>query len=221
MISDRIPEEEVVENIEAIKQFDVLSKKYLFKFGYNEIVEYLKQNLHHAGRILDLGTGSASLLIEVCKAFPNCHVTGVDLSDQMLEVARIKVNKELISPANANFIKADIKALPYEDNYFDAVISYASVHHWKGIPTDYLRESMRVLKPGGILAIFDLKREEKNLKYAKLIPAKIMRTLFVSSVKASYTLAEIRKMLAVDEVFKGITVIENAMSLGIIGQKIN
>lgn len=97
-------------------------------------------------RVLDLATGSGDLARAIERACPAAEVTGADFSPQMLEVAR--------SLGSRRLVQADALALPFVEAEFDAVtvaFGLRNMASWDGA----LRETHRVLRPGGKLLVLD------------------------------------------------------------------
>jgi ubiquinone/menaquinone biosynthesis C-methylase UbiE len=90
-------------------------------------------------RALDLGTGTGAAAFEVARRFPEAHVTGVDLSQEMLAQARSQTPAELTE--RVEFRSGDAARLPFEDRGFD-LVTLANM-----IP--FFDELERVLAPGG------------------------------------------------------------------------
>ena len=102
-------------------------------------------------RVLDIccGTGSTTQLI--AQSVGRGRVTGVDLSPDMLAVARKKV-----TDPNVSFERASVDKLPFEDTSFDHVICSYGLHEIpQGLRTAALAEAGRVLKPGGRFLTLD------------------------------------------------------------------
>jgi ubiquinone/menaquinone biosynthesis C-methylase UbiE len=90
-------------------------------------------------RVLDLGTGSGLAAFVVARRFPEAEITGADVSEQMIEVARQNTPAELAG--RVRFDRADASQLPYPDGSFD-LVTLANM-----IP--FFDELARVTAPGG------------------------------------------------------------------------
>ncbi|MFX1552266.1 MAG: class I SAM-dependent methyltransferase [Promethearchaeota archaeon] len=123
---------------------DYYNYRDINKFN-NELKEFVSL-LPHNAHVLDVGCGAgiptAKFLIE-----RGIKVTGIDLSDKMLNLARENVTK-------ARFIKMDINNLDFKENTFDGIISvYTLFHVPKKNHFEIFQEFFRILKPAGILMI--------------------------------------------------------------------
>jgi len=111
----------------------------------NDVIEKMG-----GGTIPDLGSGTGYLSIEIAKRAPAIQVYGIDLSRQMIRIAR----RHARGVENAQFQFGNAADLPFEDNSIDFVISTGSLHHWK-IPAKVFNECYRVLKTGREAWIYD------------------------------------------------------------------
>ncbi len=98
------------------------------------------------GNVLDVACGTGDMVVELLKH--GCTVTGVDLSEEMMAIARQK------APA-ATFMLADAEHLPFPDEAFDAVTCAFGVRNFVHLEQG-LSEMLRVLKPGGTMVILEL-----------------------------------------------------------------
>lgn len=105
-------------------------------------------------KILDVATGTGDLAIAMAKAIPGARITGIDLSEGMLAVGRGKVNHESLAD-RVEFMQADCLALPMPDNTYDCVTVAYGVRNFERLAEGY-REMLRVLRPGGMLAVLEL-----------------------------------------------------------------
>ncbi len=103
-------------------------------------------------KVLDVSSGRGTQAIYYAKKF-GAHVTGIDISPDMIKTATL-VAKENGLSEQVNFIEGDSQNLPFEENTFAVVINECAV----GIPDDsqkVLNEMVRVVKPGGAIAIHE------------------------------------------------------------------
>jgi ubiquinone/menaquinone biosynthesis C-methylase UbiE len=105
------------------------------------------------GRVLDVGTGRGLLPLKIAEKIPQLQVYGMDSSQKAINAAR-KNALEMGIANRPKFDIGDVSSLSFEDNYFDAVVSTFSLHHWPE-PVRGLNEIFRVLKPGGEALIYD------------------------------------------------------------------
>ena len=104
-------------------------------------------------RVLDLGCGTATLTILMKEAYPGALVTGLDGSEQILELARAKVEE---AGVELSLVHALSYGSPFGDGHFDRVVSSFFFHHLeKEDKRRTCTEVLRVLKPGGELHVAD------------------------------------------------------------------
>ncbi|WP_299447936.1 class I SAM-dependent methyltransferase [uncultured Phycicoccus sp.] len=97
--------------------------------------------------VLDLATGPGTTALAAARR--GCRVTGVDISEVLLERARARAAAEGLQ---VTFAHEDAENLPYDAGTFDAVMSTFGIGFTPS-PEDVAREAMRVLRPGGRLAL--------------------------------------------------------------------
>jgi ubiquinone/menaquinone biosynthesis C-methylase UbiE len=94
-------------------------------------------------RILDLGTGTGAAALALARRFPDAHVEGVDISDEMIKAAREKVTEDLAG--RVRFSVADAAALPFDPASFDLVTQVS-------VPV-FFDQVARLLRPGGHVVV--------------------------------------------------------------------
>src|ERR1041385_6577988 len=116
----------------------------------------LLQLQSHFNLVLDVGTGTAQIPIELCKRQLQVNVIAIDMAAHMLDLGRRNLERDNLA-ARLQLQLCDAKKMPFATATFDAVISNSIVHH---IPEPFavFAEMTRVVKPGGLLFVRDLLR---------------------------------------------------------------
>lgn len=139
----------------SIKEFTEAAKVYesghagiyeMCKDDYPQMLEELA--LEPFEGVLDVGCGTGAVLELLHGEYPGKHLTGLDLTPGMIDVARAK------RLDNVSFVVGDAEALPFGPQSFDAVLCSNSFHHYPH-PERFFAEAARVLRPGGRLVLRD------------------------------------------------------------------
>jgi len=150
--------------------------------------------------ILDLGTGTALIPIEICRRNAGLRIMAADMAVSMLELARYNLERAGMT-ACIQLAHVDAKKLPYSARMFDAVISNSIVHHIPE-PELMIREAIRVTKPGGALFFRDLLRPDSKQKLDGLVrlyagdESAHARQMFADSLHAALSLQEIQAIVS-------------------------
>jgi len=116
-------------------------------YHYDQVRPLLPEG-HLQGRVLEAGCGDGSDTLRIVQ-FARGSVVAVDLSPDAVWQTR----RRTAGFSNVRVAQADLEALPFGENLFDCVYSYGVLHHIPQ-PEKGFRELVRVLKPGGLLAIY-------------------------------------------------------------------
>ena len=139
--------------------------------------------------VLDLGSGGGiDVLLSARRVGPTGKAYGLDMTDEMLELAR--ENQRKAGVTNVEFLKGEIENIPLPDNSVDVLISNCVIN----LSADkgrVLREAFRVLKPGGRFAVSDIVRRRP-------IDAAIARSveLWAGCIAGALEESEYRDLLA-------------------------
>jgi ubiquinone/menaquinone biosynthesis C-methylase UbiE len=150
--------------------------------------------------ILDIGTGTAQIPVELCQRAPTAQVVAIDMAREMLKVAEANISRAGLEERLRLEI-CDAKELPYRDHSFAAVISNSIVHHIPE-PERVLVEMLRVVRPGGTAFVRDLVRPADEAAVLRLVETYAgtasvhQQQMFGDSLRAALTLAEVRQMAA-------------------------
>ena len=108
-------------------------------------------DLHDEQSCLDLCCGTGDIAREVLRQYPSSKVTGLDFSEEMLNIAESKNTSEIA----VKYVPGDAMNIPFQDAVFDAVTIGYGMRNVQDI-SQFLREILRVLKPEGVLVSPDV-----------------------------------------------------------------
>jgi demethylmenaquinone methyltransferase/2-methoxy-6-polyprenyl-1,4-benzoquinol methylase len=189
-------EEQSGKKEQVARMFDNISYRYDFlnhflSLGIDKV--WRRQAVHllkpfHPKFILDVATGTGDFALQALSLNPD-KVTGVDISNGMLEMGRKKIQK-LGLTAKVELTYGDSESLPFGNDTFDAVTVAFGVRNFENLEKG-LREIFRVMRPGACAVILEFSRPGKfpfkqlyNF-YFKVVLPKIGRV--ISNDKAAYT----------------------------------
>jgi len=163
--------------------------------GWNNVDSFIKTGITR-GEVLEIGPGPGYVGLEWLARCPDSKLTGCEISPEMIKMAQ-KNAADYGLASKAVYVEGNGMRMPFPDAAFDAVISNGSLHEWED-PLEVFNEIHRVLRPGGLFCITDMRRDVspliKWMIYSSTKPKEI-RPGFLSSLNAAYTVAEISALL--------------------------
>ena len=153
------------------RMFNTISDKY---DKFNDIMSWgmarvwRKQSLltlkqFNPKQILDIAAGTADMCIKSYEYLSPDTVTGVDISEQMLDMGRVKVAKAQLSDKITLQVQ-DVSAMTFADASFDAATIAFGIRNFEKL-NESLQQINRVLRPGGHLLILEMNEPEKGLLF--------------------------------------------------------
>lgn len=149
---------------QVAQMFDSIAFRYDFLNRFLSVgidVQWRKKAIRqlaaiHPQQVLDVATGTGDVAIMTCRMLQPKAVTGIDISEGMLEFGRKKVEK--LGLQNQVFLqKGDSENIPFPDNSFDAITVAFGVRNFENLEKG-MKEMYRVLKPGGKLVVLEFSR---------------------------------------------------------------
>ena len=182
---------------QVAEMFDNISGKYDFlnhflSFGIDhywrrKTISILKNESPQL--ILDVATGTGDLAFSAHKRLKPKKIIGLDISKGMLEVGRVKIKRKNLVDS-LDFIYGDSENIPFEDNYFDAVMVSFGVRNFEDLNAG-LKEIHRVLKPSGRLLVLEFSKPKKfPVKQSYYLYSNFILPFFgklISKDKSAYT----------------------------------
>lgn len=153
--------------------------------------------------VLDLGCGGGlDVFLAADKVGPTGKAIGVDMTDEMLELSR----RNAAGRTNVEFYKGTIDRLPLPDASVDCVISNCVINLAPDKPAVF-REIVRVLKPGGRMAVSDMALKQP-------LPPEIGNDLmaYVGCVAGAIQINEYRSWLS-DAGFEAVQIVDSGVDL--------
>jgi len=153
------------------RMFNLISNKYdqfndIMTWGlarYWRKISLLSLLSYQPKKILDIAAGTGDMCIKSFKFLHPEHVTGVDISEKMLEMGRVKVEKVKLSDKISLEVQ-DVSALTFADESFDAVTIAFGIRNFEKLP-ESLQQIFRVLRKNGHLLILEMNEPEKGLLF--------------------------------------------------------
>jgi ubiquinone/menaquinone biosynthesis C-methylase UbiE len=202
----RILEPEVMDTPEEARDYDAMDHAAVNRAFVTDFLTYratlgpLADRDKPIGHLLDVGTGTAQIPIELSNRGLFCQVTAIDLAEEMLRVARENLRRHGLEN-RIRLERWDAKHMPCAAGTFDGVISNSIIHHIPE-PGSVFAEMVRVVRPEGVVFVRDLLRPTDEATLAKLVHLHTVganahqKKMFAESLHAALSLAEVRLLVA-------------------------
>lgn len=197
--------------------YDQMQRRFRDK-GWIETKAIIKSGITK-GAALEVGSGPGYLGLEWLKQTNGTKLTGLDISADMIAVARRNAG-EYGLVGRTEYIEGSGAAIPFGDSRYDAVFSNGSLHEWSDVQQT-LAEMWRVLKPSGRLFLSDLRRDMlAPVKWFLWIVTKPkeIRPGLITSINAAYTPTEVEAFLT-ESKFDSFEVSHNMMGLQVVASR--
>lgn len=149
--------------------------------------------------ILDIGTGTARIPIEFCGRWPTGTVVAIDLSAEMLRIARDNVDRAGFG-GRIELVRVGVRAMPWPTGAFPAIVANSLIHHIPE-PATAFAEILRLAAANATIFVRDLLRPNSTAAVEALVDlhardeSELARKLFRESLRASLTLDEVRSFV--------------------------
>ena len=198
---NRVLEPEVMSDLQEAIEYNDMNFTQVNRSFVSDFLAFATQDAHPLGQdILDLGTGTARIPVELCLQAPAVRVMASDASTEMLELARYNIELHHMLD-RIQLHRGDAKKLVFGREFFDAVISNSLVHHLPESQS-FFAEVLRVLRPSGVLFVRDLFRPDTAEEVERLVALHAgqenerSQQLFRQSLEAALTVEEVVRIVS-------------------------
>ena len=152
------------------------------KEGYEATLEQTRSHLNKDDKVLEIGCGTGTTALKLSQDVN--HITAIDFSTQMIEIARGKAKEQQVR--NIDFIQSDLDTDQFSNNSFDAILAFNLIHLLEN-PEQEIEQLSKLLKSGGIfISKTAFLGETFNLYPALIFIMRLFgRAPFVNSLKSS------------------------------------
>lgn len=218
MLKKRVIEtNEGIQSELTVEVFDQFAKSMRDK-GWNNVDNFIKVGITE-GNVLEIGPGPGYVGLELLKKSEISNLTALEISKNMIHKANQNANQYGLQN-KVTYIQGNCMQMPFDANSFEGAFSNGSLHEWED-PIKAFNEINRVLKPGGIFCISDMRRDVsiilKWMIYFSTKP-KEMRPGYLTSMNAAYTIEELSDLLKQSDL-NNATIKKEFFGLCILGRK--
>jgi len=166
---------------------------------YREAAQAIASRLRPGGAALEVAPGPGYLAVELAK-LGDFKVSGLDISHSFVRIASENARK---AGAAVDFRQGNASGMPFEDRSFDAIVCRAAFKNFTD-PVGALKEMHRVLRPGGVASVFDLRKDAPRgaveahvdgMGLSRLNAAMTRMTFRFMLLKNAYTHAALEQMV--------------------------
>lgn len=195
-LDHRDPASDPFAKVETVRDYDRNIRSSMI-IPIQHCMKLLEDHIKPGGRILEISSCTGLLSLRLASTHRNAQFYAVERNDACLEVIRENIIFANLVNYGGNFQAewSKLTALPFEDNEFDVVFSFCAISRWRN-PDRVIAECARVVKPGGLILLYDLARDASEgmisfiLQYAANNADEFMRAL-----KSSYSVPELLELL--------------------------
>jgi ubiquinone/menaquinone biosynthesis C-methylase UbiE len=164
------------------------------------IAKQLVEKISANGKVLEIAPGPGYFCIELAK-LGNYKITGLDISKSFVEIARKNAAE---AGLKIDFREGNASAMPFEDDTFDFTFCQAAFKNFSE-PVKAITEMYRVLRPGGLSVIADLRRdaspkeidrEVKGMELNRINEFLVKWTFDQMLLKSAYSIDEMKTMVS-------------------------
>jgi ubiquinone/menaquinone biosynthesis C-methylase UbiE len=192
----RVLEPEVMDTAAEARDYDAMDHAEVNRVFVADFLSFWTGE----GLLVDLGTGTAQIPIELCRQHVSVQIVAVDMAEHMLQLAKKNVHDAGFAD-RIQLQRCDAKKLPWPDGFFAGVISNSIVHHIPE-PGQVLAEMVRVVAGGGAVFVRDLLRPNDDDAVKQLVQlyagaaSPHQQQMFDDSLRAALRLDEIRALVS-------------------------
>ena len=195
----RIPEQELMNDPEQARSYACAD----FEQPHAMFIELFQETfptVADRAQVLDLGCGPGDITFRFARAWPQCHVHGIDGSDAMLLLAEKALGREPSLQGRVHFLKGMLPELELPCPQYDIIISNSLLHHLPD-PAVLWQTVKAFAAPDAMIFIMDLKRPESINEAARLRDTyadgepELLRCDFYNSLLAAFEVNEIQDQL--------------------------